>query len=157
MPDFHPLNPAVSWELSHHWYYRGLEEPRINVEFRRPGPAPRRELVGLTWALVIVDSGSRDTILPKRFAKPLRIDLNDDEVEDIGGAGGIRVPCYPSVDLVARLCGQWIPMPVRFFATENRKGGLLGRTGAFKALRIAFDHSQELIYAAPVITDPPMG
>lgn len=140
----------MSLEFSHDWSYRGLGRPVMVVDFRSRGPAPRSELVGQTWAMVVVDSGSEVTILPKRLAKPLRVSLDDRAVEAVSGAGGVPVPCYPDVELEARLCGEWTRLPVRFFATEDRKGGLLGTAGAFEALRLTFDHSRERLYAARV-------
>ncbi len=118
------------------------------VEFRSHGPAPRNELLGSALVLVTVDSGSDVTMLPRRFAVPLRITLEDDKVNTIAGAGGSLVECYPRVELEARLCGEWVRLPVRFFASESRTGGLLGRAGAFEALRILFDDARATMYAA---------
>jgi hypothetical protein len=147
--DFHPLASAASLTFTHNRSYPRLASPRMVVEFRSRGPAPRNEFLGRTPALVLVDSGSDVTMLPRRFARPLRISLNEGMVETISGAGGAPVRCFPRVELEVRLCGRWVRLPVRFFASETPKGGLLGRAGAFEALRIAFDHSQALMYAAP--------
>jgi hypothetical protein len=105
-------------------------------------------MLGHALVLVIVDSGSEVTMLPRRFAVPLRVGLDGMVPTTIRGAGGVSVPCYPHVDLQARLCGEWVTLAVRFFATADRANGLLGRAGAFEKLTLAFVHGERLMYAA---------
>jgi hypothetical protein len=150
MADFEPLAKTAFLGFDHHRPYGGAGgAPRMVVEFRSVNPAAGNALSGRAQVLVTVDSGSDVTMLPWRYAAPLRIPLDDSARTAISGAGGARVPCYGKEWLEAQLCGQWVRLPVRFFAEAERTSGLLGRAGAFDALRLAFVHGQQLIYAAP--------
>jgi hypothetical protein len=148
MGDFEPLSAAVTLEFDHHRVYRSLGSPRMLVEFRSLDPASGNSLLGRASVLVVVDSGASVTMLPKRYAAPLRVNLDDNAKTTIPGAGGAPVPCYEKVWLEALLCGHWVRLPVRFFVEEAQTGGLLGRAGAFDAMQLAFVHGQQLMYAA---------
>jgi hypothetical protein len=149
MGDFEQLLKPASLGFDYHRPYHSIGGvPQLVVDFRSFDPAAGNVLLGQASVLVTVDSGSRVTMLPKRYAAPLRISLDDSEKTTIPGAGGARVPCYGRESLEARLCGQWVRLPVRFFAEEERTGGLLGREGAFDALHLAFVHGRQLMYAA---------
>jgi hypothetical protein len=147
MGDFEPMPGPTFLGFDHHRPYGSIGGvPRLVVDFRSFDPAARNVLLGHASVLVTVDSGSDVTMLPRRFAAPLRISLDDSTKTAIPGAGGARVPCYRREWLEAQLCGQWVRLPVRFFAEEQRTGALLGRAGAFDALRLAFVHGQMLMY-----------
>lgn len=153
MGDFESMPRSAFLEFDHLRPYRSVGGvPRLVVDFRSLDRAAGNVLRGQASVLVIVDSGSDVTMLPKRYAAPLRIDLDNRARTSITGAGGTSVPCYGREWLEAQLCGQWVRLPVRFFAEEGRTGALLGRAGAFDALRLAFIHGQKLMYAA--LADP---
>jgi hypothetical protein len=149
MADFESMPETTFLGFDHHrpyWAIGGV--PQLVVDFRTFDPAAGNVLLGRASVLVTVDSGSRVTMLPKRYAAPLRISLDESTKTTIPGAGGARVPCYGRQWLEGQLCGQWVRLPVRFFAEEGRTGGLLGREGAFDALHLAFVHGRQLMYAA---------
>jgi Aspartyl protease len=149
MADFERLPSPISMDFDHHRPYGGTGgAPRTLVKFRNPALASESTLLGHTTVLVTVDSGADVTMLPKRYAAPLHIDLTQYlPLRSTTGAGGIRVPCYQKTWLEASLCGRWIRLPVVFFAGENTRG-LLGRAGAFEALNLTFVHGQKTMYAA---------
>ena len=149
MGDFEPLLKPASFRFDYLREYRSIGGiPQLVVDFRSLDPVAGNVLLGQASVLVTVDSGSRVTMLPKRYAAPLRITLDERMKTTIPGAGGAKVPCYGRSWLEAQLCGQWVRLPVRFFAEEARTGGLLGREGAFDALHLAFAHGRQLMYAA---------
>jgi hypothetical protein len=115
------------------------------VDFRAPDSG--NDWMWQVQVLVIVDSGTGVTMLPKRFAAPLRIDLAQLGLRTVLGPDDKRIPCYNKVWLEALLCGEWIRLPVLFFAGDE-KHALLGRAGAFDALKLAFIQSQRIMYGA---------
>lgn len=143
--DFHSLERPIALEFAHRRSYGDLGSPRMIVEFRSHDSD--NVYLGRTIVMVTVDSGADVTMLPGRFATPLRVPLESLPQTSIRGAAGVRVPCYAPVDLEARLCGRWVKVPVRFFAGEDRTGGLLGRAGAFESMRLAFVHGESVMYA----------
>lgn len=148
MGDFEPLPKAASLRFDYHRRYLGAGRvPQLVVDFRSFDATVGNLLRGQASVLVTVDSGAMTTMLPWRYAAPLRIDLAASARTTIGGAGGARVACYGTEWLQAQLCGMWVRLPVRFFAEEERTGALLGREGAFDALQLVFVHSQQLMYA----------
>lgn len=150
MGDFEPLPKAASLRFDYHRPYGSIGGvPQLVVDFRSFDPTAGNVLRGQASVLVTVDSGATTTMLPWRYAAPLRIGLDASTRTTIGGAGGAQVACYGREWLRAQLCGTWVRLPVRFFAEEERTGALLGRDGAFDALRLVFDHGQQLMYATP--------
>ena len=149
MSDFEPLQRPARLSFDHQRTYPTVDGvPRLQVDFRSFDPSAGKMLRGQASVVVIVDSGAAVTMLPWRFAAQLRIPLDDLPKTTIRGAGGAEVPCYGKVQLEAQLCGQWVELPVRFFAGDERKHALLGRAGAFEALHLAFIHGRRLMYAA---------
>ena len=150
MADFEPLRNPVHLRFDHQRTYPTLGGiPRLLVDFRSVDRSARNVLGGQASVLVIVDSGADVTMLPWRFAAPLRVPLDDLPRATIRGAGGAGVPCSGKIRLEAQLCGRWVELPVRFFTEDVRTDALLGREGAFDALHLAFAHSRQLMYAAP--------
>lgn len=144
--DFTSLSPAKRLNFDHFHRYAG-EIPWLLVDFRYapPGGAAATQ----TQVMVTVDSGSAVTYLPKLFAHRLHIPLDRSTIIPKPGAAGVTFPCYATLwDLRAYLCGEWVTVQTRFFASEAKGGALLGRRGAFEALHLAFVHGQRLMYAA---------
>jgi hypothetical protein len=117
------------------------------VTFGYPATGTADTHMGEASVLVVVDSGADVTMLPKRFAAPLHVDLTSLGPREINVAGGLKVGCYNKVWVDAFLCGEWVGLPIVFFAGDE-KDALLGRAGAFDALRLAFLHGPRVLYAA---------
>jgi hypothetical protein len=121
MADFEPMPKTAFLGFDHLRPYRSMGGvPQLVVDFRSFDPAAGNVLLGRASVLVTVDSGARLTMLPKRYAAPLRVSLDDRTKTTIPGAGGARAPCYGREWLEAQLCGQWVRLPVRFFVEEER-------------------------------------
>jgi hypothetical protein len=143
--DFTSLSTTKRLNFDHFHGYAD-EVPWLLVDFRYALPGGEATQ---TQVMVIVDSGSAITYLPKLFAYRLHVPLDRSTIVYKPGAGGTTFPCYATVwDLRAYLCGEWVTVRTRFFASEAKGGALLGRQGAFEALQLAFMHGQRRMYAA---------
>jgi hypothetical protein len=120
-----------------------MRRPLIMVEFRNEDRTTRT-LQGAARVPTIVDSGSDVTMLQDRYAYSLGLDVTKLKETFAKGLGG-RVRCTEPVPLLAHLCGEWVPVPVSFYSGTR---SVLGRAGAFDALRITFVHKDKQIYAA---------
>jgi len=144
--DFTSLSPFKRLNFDHFHRYAD-DTPWLLVDFRY---APPGKAATQTQALVTVDSGSAVTYLPKVIADRLHIPLSQSTIQEKPAAGGARFRCYSTLwDLHAYLCGDWVTVQARFFASEIKGGALLGRRGAFDALQLAFVHGQRVMYATP--------
>jgi Aspartyl protease len=149
MNDFYRLDRSRALTFDHLRAYSGIGgRPQATVTFRNPAP----ELSGTTLArasvLVTIDSGADITVISNKHAAALHVDLETlKPTRTMGGAGGTSYPVYQKTWLEALLCGNWVPLPVLFYANDTPRG-LLGRAGAFEAIRIAFVHGRQVMYAA---------
>lgn len=150
MNDFGRLDRPEALTFDHRHAYLGIDAaPQMLVTFRNPDPQLRGTMFGFATVLVTIDSGADVTIISNRHAAPLRVELEKlKPTRPMGGAGGTSYPVYRKVWLEALLCGNWIRLPVVFYANDTPRG-LLGRAGAFHAMRIAFVHGRQVMYAAP--------
>lgn len=129
-------------------YFRSYElvamrKPSIMVDFRNEDRVTRT-LQGAARVLAMVDSGSDVTMLQDKYAYSLGIDVTNLKKTVAKGIAG-RLQCTEPMPLLANLCGEWVPVPVSFYSGTR---SLLGRAGAFDALRITFVHKDKQIYAA---------
>jgi hypothetical protein len=149
MNEFYRLDRSEALTFDHLRAYSGTGgRPQTTVTFRNPAP----ELDGTTLAratvLVTIDSGADITVISYKHAASLHVNLEElKPTRTMVGAGGTSYPVYQKVWLEALLCGNWIRLPVLFYANETPRG-LLGRAGAFAAIRIAFVHGRQVMYAA---------
>ncbi len=105
-------------------------------------------MLGRATVLVTIDSGADVTVISNRYAAELHVDLEQlKPTRSMRGAGGTHYPVYQKTWLEAHLCGKWIRLPVLFYANDTPRG-LLGRAGAFEAIRIAFVHGRQVMFAA---------
>ena len=149
MNDFSRLGRPEALTFDHLRAYSGTgAAPRATVVFRNPAPELTGTILGRATVLVTIDSGADVTVISNRHAASLHIDLEQlKPTRSMEGAGGTRYPVYRKIWLEALLCGNWIRLPVLFYANDTPRG-LLGRAGAFEAMRIAFVHGRQVMYAA---------
>lgn len=119
----------------------------MSVRFRNPRFSP-----GLppfeTQVWVTVDSGADVTLIPPQFAEDLGVDLGSLKQRTTGSIErGRSVRVYEAVELLAYLCEEWIPLPVKFYVRE-KGAAVLGRAGAFEELQIAFVDNRKIMYAS---------
>jgi hypothetical protein len=140
-----PLSLAFGY---HRDYSRtNMQRPQIMVDFRNRDPQSGIAMGVPTRVNVVVDSGCDVTLIPGRYAETLGIkDITKLNERPIAGISG-NLKCYGQVELSAYLCGNWVRVPAYFFHSTDRTG-LLGREGAFDALRIAFVNSHRALYAS---------
>lgn len=150
MNDFSRLDPPEALTFDHLRAYSGIGGvPQAAVVFRNPAPEFRGTIFGQATVLVTIDSGADVTVLSNKHAASLHVDLEQlKPTRSMRGAGGTLYPVYQRTWLEALLCGNWIRLPVLFYANDTPRG-LLGRAGAFEAIRIAFVHGRQVMYAAP--------
>jgi hypothetical protein len=104
-----------------------------------------------TPVLFTVDSGADVTILPKRHAAYFGFKLDGVRPKTGPAAGGTTFTYLDNAWRVeADLCGRWTKIPVRFFASDQARGALLGRAGAFDALELVFIQARRVMYARRV-------
>jgi hypothetical protein len=133
---------ALTFTYSRKYDLTNRERPQIMVSFRRHG-----SVVGSARANLIVDSGSDVTMMPERYALGLGYpDVLSLPPRRIRGISG-DLTAYGPVDLDALLCGKWVNVPVFFYRSADRVA-MLGRSGAFDALHLAFVHQHRLLYAS---------
>ena len=149
MNDFSRLSRSEAMTFDHSRVYSGIGGvPQATVVFRNPAPELRGTMLGRATVLVTIDSGADVTVISNKYASPLHIDLEQFKpTRSMQGAGGTNYPVYQKIWLEAHLCGKWIRLPVFFYANDTPRG-LLGRAGAFEAIRIAFVHGRQVMYAA---------
>lgn len=150
MNDFSRLDRPEALTFDHLRAYSGIGGvPQATVTFRNPAPELSGTMLCRATVLVTIDSAADVTVISNKHAAPLHIDLEKLKPTcPMKGAGGTSFPVYQKTWLEAFLCGNWIRLPVVFYANDTPRG-LLGRAGAFGAMRIAFVHGRQVMYAAP--------
>jgi hypothetical protein len=144
-----PLNPAESLTFDYYRQYDRVvgQRPLMMVNFRNIDPTTRR-LIGAARVLVMVDSGADVTMLPETVALGLGVRTSTLPIYPMSGIGGVSA-CRGEQTLLAELCGSWVPVPVVFFPVGGHLP-LLGRKGAFHAMKVAFIHSANRMLATSV-------
>lgn len=139
----HALSSPIAFDYATVYAQTRAQRPEIIVELAAVDT--RGVLVGFDTAAFLVDSGADVTMLNDSFAARLGLDLSTMARSTVLGVGGGKAGVYQS-ELLARLCGRWTRIPVLFDPTRDIN--LLGREGAFDALRLAFLQSSRLMLAA---------
>ena len=140
---------SLTFQYQRKYHLTQLQRPQIMVDFRNFDQETGKVLGATTRVNVLIDSGCDVTLLPERYANSLGINnIRQLEERSVAGISG-RVRCYGKVVLTAYLCDKWIGVPVYFFSSSNRVG-LLGRSGAFDALQLAFVNKHRTLYAGLV-------
>ncbi|MCD6208165.1 MAG: hypothetical protein J7J06_09290 [Methanosarcinales archaeon] len=90
------------------------------------------------WVPVIayLDSGADITLLPKSFIDLLDIEFKEEDIKEIGGVGGSKVPIVLA-DLKLMVCGKEIEVTAAICLVKNIPY-LLGREGIFDHFNICF-------------------
>lgn len=138
------LPTPVSIGFDHAQEYGGVDSHRPLVAIEFAGVDAVGRLLGAVTTVVLIDSGADMTMLNLDFAGPLGLDLSAAPEEPVTGIGGDTYARRATV--LAHLCGRWVPIPVLF--EPGRDVDLLGRAGAFEAMRLAFFHHHHIVLAA---------
>lgn len=94
---------------------------------------------------VMVDSGADYTLLDDRWMRSLGLDESEGFPAEMTGMGGGTIGGR-LIDVSMRLSGSSMIVPVIFCGSPRPQ--LLGRAGAFEALRIAFLHGERRLLTA---------
>jgi hypothetical protein len=150
MSEFAKLTSPRTFQADHYREYsrssiRAVPVPDVLLYLK---PAGEPDFARFS-VMFIVDSGADVTILPKWNARDLEISLDGLEPKRGLGAGGMPYGYYadPRWEAEVYLCGEWTKIPVRFFASDDAHGALLGRRGAFDALELVFVQGKRVMYA----------
>lgn len=150
MSDFERLTSPHACRLDHHREYSrvsgtAVPVPDVRLYVKRAG-APEISRFPIMFT---VDSGADVTILRRRQARSLGYSLSRLDPVRGRGAGGSVYEYFadPEWKAEVQLCGEWTEIPVRFFASEEARGALLGRQGAFDALELVFVQASRVMYA----------
>src|SRR6266508_2014033 len=92
----------------------------------------------------LVDSGADETMLNEDIAADLGLDVGRMPQVPVQGIGN-AVTYGGRHTVLAQLCYRWLLIPVIF--AKNQRPNLLGRAGAFDALRLVFLHGASAVLA----------
>lgn len=141
------LAPQINLNFGFGSSYAAAPVRRPMMEIELAAVDANGALLGQTKTVLLVDSGADRTVLDSGLAGILGIDLSAVAPRQMGVAGGGVVQSWLSPNpILMLLCGKWVRVPVEF--CHGQQPGLLGREGAFDALRLAFIHSVSLLVAA---------
>lgn len=150
MSDFERLTSPYNCRPDHYREYsrvsrRAVPVPDVRL-YVKPVGAPEFSRFP---EMFTVDSGADVSILPRRRATGLGYSLSGLNPLQGRGAGGSAYEYFADPEWKAeiQLCGEWIEIPVRFFASEAAHSALLGRQGAFDALELVFVQASRVMYA----------
>ncbi len=92
------------------------------------------------WSLVemIVDTGADYTLLPRRYAQVLGIDLSKCVPKTSLGIGGSET-VYLYKNLLIKICGWQKKIPIGFLERDDIPA-LLGRLECLEVLRVTFEN-----------------
>lgn len=101
------------------------------------------------WIPIVAyaDSGADVTLLPKSFIDLLDVKFKEEDIKDIGGIGGGKVPVViESVKM--KICKKIIDAKVAIALIEEVPY-LLGRETVFEYFKICFRQKYKLVYFEP--------
>ncbi|MGD1059557.1 MAG: hypothetical protein ABR992_19355 [Solirubrobacteraceae bacterium] len=142
LPSPHPVS------FSHRGDYsaEATGRPVVEVEFATVDGLG--VLLGSYETGVMVDSGAARTVLGHNVAAELGLgDLSSYPLALLQGAvPGSELPCS-AVEVLARLCGVWIPLRALFPRDDVPVRHLLGRDDVFDRVRFGFGGGERAVYA----------
>ena len=89
---------------------------------------------------MVIDSGADYTLLPKRYAGILGINLTDSNVESTIGVGGSET-VYQYQNLTVKIGDYQIRIPAGFLERDDLPS-LLGRLDCLEKFRLIFENKQ---------------
>lgn len=92
--------------------------------------------VGWIRIMAYLDSGADITLLPTSFLDLLDIEFKEEDIKEIGGVGGSKVPIVLE-NAELRICSKEINVKVAIALVKDTPY-LLGREGVFKHFEICF-------------------
>ena len=98
---------------------------------------------GWVPVMAYLDSGADITLLPKSFIDLLDIEFREEDIKEIGGVGGSKVPIVLA-DVKLMVCGKDIEVTAAICLVKNIPY-LLGREGIFDHFNICFKKNR-IIY-----------
>jgi len=99
--------------------------------------------LGWVPVLAYIDSGADVTILPMSFIRALRIKVEGEDIEDIGGVGGGKVPVVVK-EVKMKICDEIFNARVGVALIEDVPY-LLGREDVFGYFEICFRQKKKTI------------
>ncbi len=94
--------------------------------------------------LAYADSGADVTLLPKSFIDLLNIKFKEEDIKEIGGIGGARVPIVLE-NIELRICDRDLKAKVAIALIEDVPY-LLGREGIFDCFEICFKMNKVICF-----------
>lgn len=119
-------------------------QPAIYVQFAAIDKTGR--LLGHKRLGCLVDSGADCTFLPASLLPVFHLSADELPRKEAGSAFGGEMRELPAADLIAHVLGKGIEIEALF--DEDVPVPLLGRSGAFDSLNIAFVRNEAVRFAA---------
>lgn len=139
------LSRSVPLSFDHGADYTQVAQRRPEMALELAAIDGLGALLGHVKTSVLVDSGADTTTLNEDLAALLGLDVSTMPEVIMTGVGNTQIKVAYSDQVLAHLCGKWIRLPVLF--QKGRSPNLLGRSGAFDSMYLAFAHRHSLMLA----------
>ena len=120
------------------------EKSKLFGEIYRPiGEFEIETKLGWIPILAYIDSGADITLLPMSFIRALEIKVEEEDIKDIGGVGGGKVPVIIK-EVNMKICDKIFDARVAVALIENIPY-LLGREDVFDHFEVCFRQKKKTI------------
>lgn len=120
------------------------EKSKLFGEIYRPvGEFEIKTNLGWIPVLAYIDSGADITLLPMSFIGALDIKIEEEDIKDIGGVGGGKVPVIVK-EVKMKICDEIFDARVAVALIENIPY-LLGREDVFDYFEVCFRQKKKTI------------
>ncbi len=95
-------------------------------------------------SFMYVDSGADITLLPREFGENLGLIIEEEEIQDISGVGGGRIPVI--IKTIEMRIGDHAINAMVAWSLEEEVPALLGRMDIFNDTRVSFIHNEMVVF-----------